>query len=182
MTAVTYLEGRPRDHRGEQECILILSTAVTSSHASLLTSLLISSSLIPSLSLCLSLFVHTPALYLGYLAYSSIRPSVRLSACVVGMRCHRWASTARCQIVNYFVMCPAFTRHQKAQFSSAMFTDYELARKQSTEPRVACGEFSLQQFTPRKPRVVSSLAPRCDKLADAIANNRRRISGSAARR
>jgi len=27
MTAVTYLEGRPRDHRGEQECILILLTA-----------------------------------------------------------------------------------------------------------------------------------------------------------
>jgi len=27
MTAVTYLEGRLRDHRGEQECILILSTA-----------------------------------------------------------------------------------------------------------------------------------------------------------
>ena len=78
MTAVTYLEGRPRDHRGEQECILIISTAVTSSHASLPTSLLISSSLIPSLSLPLSLFVHTPALYLGYLAYSSIRPPVCL--------------------------------------------------------------------------------------------------------
>jgi len=31
-----------------------------------------------SLSLPLSLFVHTPALYLGYLAYSSIRPSVCL--------------------------------------------------------------------------------------------------------
>ena len=27
MTAVTYLEGRPGDHRGEQECILISSTA-----------------------------------------------------------------------------------------------------------------------------------------------------------
>jgi len=29
MTTVSYLEGRPRDHRGEQECVLILLTAMT---------------------------------------------------------------------------------------------------------------------------------------------------------
>ena len=37
-----------------------------------------------SLSLPLPLSVHTPALYLGYLAYSSIRPSVRPSVCLCG--------------------------------------------------------------------------------------------------